>query len=94
MLVAENVTLWTLGLSGDAVECVASAHPLGLELQYLINNRLLMSRVFDSWDRLSSQAQVWRDGLELRGWSEFPQGRFHSTATDRFNGRYSKQLSH
>ena len=63
-----QVTLWTLGMSGNAVECEARAHPLGVELCYMLNDRLLMSRVFDSWDRLSSQAQSWRAGLEVRGW--------------------------
>jgi hypothetical protein len=28
--------------------------------------------VFDTWERLSGQAQVWREGLQLRGWVEPP----------------------
>jgi len=52
------------------IQCVANHHPLGVELRYVMNSRLLMSRVFDSWERLTSQAQVWREGLQLRGWVE------------------------
>ena len=69
---AAQMTLWTLGMSGNIVECEARAHPLGVELRYLLNERLLMSRVFDAWDRLTTQAQTWRQGLEGRGWSERP----------------------
>ena len=29
---------------------------------------ILMTRVFDSWERLFSQAVLWRDGLERQGW--------------------------
>jgi hypothetical protein len=72
MIQAAQLTLWTLGLSGNIVECEARAHPLGVELRYLLNERLLMSRVFDAWDRLTTQAQNWRAGLEGRGWSERP----------------------
>ena len=49
-------------MSGNIVECEARAHPLGVELRYLLNERLLMSRVFDAWDRLTTQAQTWRQG--------------------------------
>jgi hypothetical protein len=73
MVQAAQLTLWTLGMSGNIVECEARAHPLGVELRYLLNERLLMSRVFDAWDRLSTQAQTWRQGLEGRGWSERPE---------------------
>lgn len=72
MTQVSQITLWTLALCGNAVECEARAHPLGVELRYLLNARLLMSRVFDSWDRLSKQAKSWRDGLETRGWSDRP----------------------
>jgi hypothetical protein len=44
---ADNMVLWTLSQSGNAVQCVASHHPLGVELRYVMNSRLLMSRVFD-----------------------------------------------
>jgi len=67
---ADNMVLWTLSQSNNAVQCVASHHPLGVELRYVMNSRLLMSRVFDSWERLSGQAQIWREGLQLRGWVE------------------------
>lgn len=73
MAQAAQLTLWTLGMSGNIVECVARTHPLGVELRYMLNERLLMSRVFDAWDRLTSQAQTWRQGLEGRGWSESPE---------------------
>jgi len=62
-----QVTLWTLGTSGHAIECLAQRHPLGLELCYVMNDRVLISRVFDTWERLFSQAVVWRDGLEQPG---------------------------
>jgi hypothetical protein len=68
----EPVVLWTLGQSGNAVQCVATNHPFGLELRYVMNNRTLMSRVFDSWDHLRGQAQIWREGLQIRGWVERP----------------------
>jgi hypothetical protein len=68
----EPVVLWTLGQSGNAVQCVATNHPFGVELRYVMNNQMLMSRVFDSWDRLRGQAQIWRDGLQVRGWVERP----------------------
>jgi hypothetical protein len=68
-----QLTLWTLGMSGNVVECEARAHPLGVELRYVLNERLLMSRVFDAWERLTTQAQTWRQGLEGRGWSDRPE---------------------
>jgi hypothetical protein len=77
-----QVTLWTLGMSGNAVECEARAHPLGVELCYVLNDRLLMSRVYDSWDRLSSQAQTWRNGLEGRGWSQRPEDHLPRPSVD------------
>jgi hypothetical protein len=57
-----RVTLWTAG-AGASIACVAEAHPLGLELQYLLDGRPVMRRVFDSWDRLTGQAQRWRERL-------------------------------
>ena len=68
----EPVVLWTLGQSNNAVQCVATNHPFGVELRYIMNNQMLMSRVFDSWDRLRGQAEIWRDGLQVRGWVERP----------------------
>ncbi len=32
-----------------------------------MNERVVMSRVFDTWERVFSQAVVWRDGVEQRG---------------------------
>jgi hypothetical protein len=58
-----QVTLWTRGTSEHAIECLAQRHPLGLELCYVMNDRIVMRRVFDSWDRLFSQAVLWRDEL-------------------------------
>lgn len=66
----EQLTLWTMSQGGQRVECAAATHPLGVELRYIMNSRLLMSRVFDSWDRLTGQAHVWREGLQIRGWIE------------------------
>ncbi len=77
----EQRTLWSLGQGTNVVECVASSHPLGMELRYVMNGRLLMSRVFDSWERLANQSQVWREGLQLRGWlEEYPFGRVYRSA--------------
>ena len=58
-----RVVLWTAGSGDRAIACVADRHPVGLELQYLLDGQPLMSRVFDSWDRLCGQAQRWRDDL-------------------------------
>jgi hypothetical protein len=60
--------LWTLSCGRDAAQCVVAQHPLGIELRYLINDRPLISRVFESWDSLAQQATTWRTGLEARGW--------------------------
>ncbi len=60
--------LWTLSRDGDAAQCVVAQHPLGIELRYLINERPLISRVFETWDALTQQARTWREGLEARGW--------------------------
>jgi hypothetical protein len=60
--------LWTLSRGGDAAQCVVAQHPLGIELRYLINERPLISRVFETWDLLAQQAATWRTGLEARGW--------------------------
>lgn len=68
MRTAAATELWTLSRGRDAVKCVAANHPHGLELRYVMNQAPLMSRVFDSWDRLAEQSQAWRDGLEARGW--------------------------
>jgi hypothetical protein len=62
----QRVTLWTAGDGSHAIACVAGPHPVGLELQYLLDGRPLMCRVYDSWDRLAGQAQRWRDGLTDR----------------------------
>jgi hypothetical protein len=73
----EQLTLWTMSQGGQRVECAAATHPLGVELRYIMNQRLLMSRVFDSWERLTGQAHVWREGLQIRGWIEGTvQGRY------------------
>lgn len=58
-----RVTLWTHAASDHAISCIAEPHPLGHELRYVLNGRLLMSRVFDSWDRVRKQAQTWRERL-------------------------------
>ena len=62
-----HVTLWFIGRDDHAIECLAQRHPLGLELSYVMNERVVMSRVFDTWERVFSQAVVWRDGVEQRG---------------------------
>ncbi|MCL4812432.1 MAG: hypothetical protein KJ061_08110 [Vicinamibacteraceae bacterium] len=61
---------WTLSHAGDAVRCVAADHPYGVELQYLMNDHPLITRVFESWDDLTGQARLWREHLEAQGWKE------------------------
>lgn len=66
----DRVVLWSMAHEGNAVRCVVMQHPLGHELRYLLNDRPLISRVFQDWHDLNGQAQLWRDGLESRGWSD------------------------
>jgi hypothetical protein len=66
----EIAEFWTLSHAGDAVRCIASDHPYGVELRYLMNDHPLISRVFDTWDALASQARLWREHLEAQGWTE------------------------
>jgi hypothetical protein len=66
---AASITeLWTLSRGDDAAQCLVAAHPLGVELRYLMNHRPLITRVFQTWDDVTRQAALWRDGLEERGW--------------------------
>jgi hypothetical protein len=67
--------LWTLRRGKDAAQCVASTHPLGVELRYVMNRHPLISRVFDSWEGVTDQARLWREGLESRGWDGNPRQR-------------------
>lgn len=60
--------LWTLNRGKDAVQCLVATHPFGVELRYVMNHHPLITRVFESWDALSDQARLWREGLESRGW--------------------------
>jgi hypothetical protein len=64
----EFAEFWTLNNSRHAVRCVAARHPLGVEVRYLMNDRPLISRVFDDWESVAGQAQLWREGLESKGW--------------------------
>jgi hypothetical protein len=64
----EFTEFWTLNHSGDAVRCVAARHPLGVELRYVMNDRPLITRVFEDWQEVAGQAQIWREGLESKGW--------------------------
>jgi hypothetical protein len=64
----EIAELWTLNNSHHAVRCVAARHPLGVELRYVMNERPLITRVFEDWAAVAGQAQIWREGLESKGW--------------------------
>ncbi len=44
----------------------------GVELRYEINAHPLVSKVVESWSDVDLQAQVWREGLESRGWVAAP----------------------
>ena len=58
----------------DAAQCLVATHPLGVELRYLMNQRPLITRVFQTWDDVTRQAVLWREGLESRGWSLVLEG--------------------
>jgi hypothetical protein len=64
----EVAVFWTMNNDRNAVRCVAAPHPFGVELRYLMNERPLMSRVFEDWESVAGQAQIWREGLESKGW--------------------------
>ena len=69
MAYAASITeLWTLSRGNDAAQCFVAAHPMGVELRYLMNHRPLITRVFETWDDVTRQAVLWREGLEGRGW--------------------------
>jgi hypothetical protein len=60
--------LWTLSRGKDDARCEVVNHPKGVELRYVMNRQPLITRVFDTWDELTHQARIWREGLESRGW--------------------------
>lgn len=71
-----STELWRLRSSTnskDAARCVAASHPRGVELRYEINAHPLVSKVLESWSDVDEQAQVWREGLESRGWVPAPE---------------------
>ena len=68
MLPQRRRVLWKLFRAGQAVRCEVSPHPFGMELRYLVNNKPVMSRVFEEWDGLEHAAEAWCEGLLLRGW--------------------------
>lgn len=68
MLPQRRRVLWKLFRAGQSVRCEVSPHPFGMELRYLVNNKPVMSRVFEEWDALENAARAWCDGLLLRGW--------------------------
>ena len=47
-----HVTLWFLGRATTPSSVSPSGIPSALELSYVMNERLLMSRVFDTWERM------------------------------------------
>jgi hypothetical protein len=60
--------LWALSRGKDDARCEVVTHPMGVELRYVMNRQPLITRVFETWDELTHQAHVWREGLEARGW--------------------------
>lgn len=75
MALMASTELWRLKSSTnrrDAARCVAATHPRGVELRYEINAHPLISKVVESWSDVNLQAQVWREGLESRGWVAAP----------------------
>jgi hypothetical protein len=67
--------LWTLMHGPDAVRCIATPHPLGVELRYLINEHPLIARVLSDWSHVRDVANTWRSRLEASGWAAPSRGR-------------------
>jgi hypothetical protein len=67
-LALEPAELWTLKHGRDAVTCVASPHPLGVEVRYVINEQPLIARVLPDWTDVAGLADSWRRRLEAKGW--------------------------
>ena len=65
--------LWTLEKNGKtAQDLVHEIQDVGLELRYLWNGELMMSRVFRSGPELLAEATEKRFELEGRGWRLVP----------------------
>ena len=60
--------LWMLKHGADAVRCVATPHPMGVEVRYVINEHPLMARVLPDWSDVRRLADTWRSRLEASGW--------------------------
>lgn len=60
--------LWNLFRAGQFVRCEVAPHPFGTELKYLVNDKPILSRVFEEWEALETAAAGWCDGLLMRGW--------------------------
>jgi hypothetical protein len=67
-LVLQSTEIWMLRCGDDAVRCVASPHPMGVEVCYLINRQPLISRVLPDWSDVVGVADAWRERLESQGW--------------------------
>jgi hypothetical protein len=67
-LVLEPAELWTLRHGSHAVRCLATPHPLGVEVRYLINENPLMARVLPTWSDVAGVSDSWRRRLEAQGW--------------------------
>ena len=68
MLPQRRRVLWKLFRAGQSVRCEVTPHPFGHELRYLVNNKPILSRVFEEWDALEAAAAGWCEGLIMRGW--------------------------
>jgi len=68
-LVLHPAELWTLKHGPDAVRCVATPHPMGVEVRYVINEHPLMARVLTDWNHVRDVADTWRSRLEASGWA-------------------------
>lgn len=68
MLPHRRRVLWKLSRAGQFVLCEVTPHPFGLELRYLVNGKMIVSRVFEDRNVLEAAAASWCEGLTRRGW--------------------------
>jgi hypothetical protein len=67
-LAIHSAELWLLTHGEDAVRCIATTHPMGIEVRYVINESPLMARVLPDWADARTLAEAWRSRLEASGW--------------------------
>jgi hypothetical protein len=63
-----SVLIWTMKSDAGEARCVVTVVPLGLELQYILNGSLLISRRFDRSSEVVEWAVRKQVSLHQRGW--------------------------